>query len=147
MYRGRSLAILDTDGLDAAVREMAPQVDSIVVSGLFSVHNPYHELEVAKMIKDRYGVPVVMGHQLTGELGIHERTVTAVLNARLIPVLSDFLGKVQVIMSERGSLALDGVQGRWHPDEHQDGDGTTGGHDPFRTGRQRHGRTGALRPR
>lgn len=100
--RGRSQAILDTEGIDAAVREMASQVDSIVVSGLFSVHNPYHEQEVAKMIRARYdGVPVVMGHQLTGELGIHERTVTAVLNARLIPVLSDFLRRVQGIMSER----------------------------------------------
>lgn len=100
--RGRTQAIMDTAGLEEAVREMAPQVDTVVVSSLFSVHNPYHELEAARLIRERYGLPVVMGHQLTGELGIHERTVTAVLNARLIPVLSDFLGKVRSIMSERG---------------------------------------------
>ncbi|MGE5379340.1 MAG: hydantoinase/oxoprolinase family protein [Candidatus Saccharibacteria bacterium] len=99
--RGRTQAIMDTDGLDAAVREMTPQVDAFVVSSLFSVHNPYHELEAAKMIHQRCALPVVMGHQLTGELGIHERTVTAVLNARLIPVLNDFLSKVQSILSER----------------------------------------------
>ena len=51
-----------------------------MVSGLFSVHNPYHEIEVAS--SERWH-PDRPAHQLTGELGVHERTATAVLNARL----------------------------------------------------------------
>jgi N-methylhydantoinase A/oxoprolinase/acetone carboxylase beta subunit len=99
--RGRSIGLLDVDGIDAAAREMKGQVDSVVVSGLFSVHNPYHEIEARKIIEQRYGIPTVLAHQLTGELGIHERTVTAVLNARLIPVLRDFLTRVESILDDR----------------------------------------------
>jgi N-methylhydantoinase A/oxoprolinase/acetone carboxylase beta subunit len=103
--RGRSLGLLDVDGIDAAASEMKGQVDSVVVSGLFSVHNPYHEVEAGRIISQRHGIPVVLAHQLTGELGIYERTVTAVLNARLIPVLRDFLTKVESMMGERGIAA------------------------------------------
>ena len=113
---------------------MANCVDSIVVSGLFSVFNHLHEVEIKRMVRERYDIPVVMGHELTGELGIYERTVTAVLNAGLIPVLRDFLKKVQEIMVRRGSQGPDnGIQGRWHPDEPQGGKGTPGGHHPFRS--------------
>ncbi len=103
--RGRIQDPLDLEGARAAIDEMAKCVDSIVVSGLFSVFNHLHEVEVKRLIRDRYDIPVVMGHELTGELGIYERTVTAVLNAGLIPVLNDFLRKVQEIMVRRGIKA------------------------------------------
>lgn len=103
--RGRMQAPLDIEAVRSAVDDMANCVDSIVISGLFSVYNHVHEIEVKRLIAEKYDVPVVMGHQLTGELGIFERTVTAVLNARLIPVLNDFLKKVQGMMDRRGFKA------------------------------------------
>ena len=103
--RGRIQDSLDLEGVRSAIEEMANGVDSIVVSGLFSVYNSLHEIEVKRLITDRHDIPVVMGHELTAELGIYERTVTAVLNAGLIPVLSDFLKKVQEIMERRGFKA------------------------------------------
>ncbi|MDW5562314.1 MAG: hydantoinase/oxoprolinase family protein [Methanomassiliicoccus sp.] len=99
--RGRSVGLLDVEGIEAAARDMKGRVDSVVVSGLFSVHNPYHEIEAGKLVGQRHGIPTVLAHQLTGELGIHERTVTAVLNARLIPVLQDFLSRVEGILADR----------------------------------------------
>ena len=87
MSEAASRISLDLDGARKAIDEMANCVDSIVVSGLFSVFNHLHEVEVKRLIRERYDIPVVMGHELTGELGIYERTVTAVLNAGLIPVL------------------------------------------------------------
>jgi N-methylhydantoinase A/oxoprolinase/acetone carboxylase beta subunit len=103
--RGRVQTVLDVEGVRNAIEEMAPHVDSFVVSSLFSVYNPLHEAEVMRMIRERCDIPVVMGHDLTGELGFYERTVTAVLNARLLPVLNDFLQKVQQIMESRGIRA------------------------------------------
>lgn len=103
--RGKALAPLDLEEMERVVQEMLPQIDSLVVSGLFSVHNPYQEAHVKKLVQDKYGLPVVVGHELTAELGIHERTVTAVLNARLLPVLRSFLDKVTVILRERGITA------------------------------------------
>jgi N-methylhydantoinase A/oxoprolinase/acetone carboxylase beta subunit len=52
-----------------------------------------------------FGLPMVLGHQLTGELGIHERTTIAILNARLMPVLADFLVKVQRMIRDQGIAA------------------------------------------
>ncbi|QLH74544.1 MAG: hydantoinase/oxoprolinase family protein [Methanomassiliicoccales archaeon] len=103
--RGRVLASIDHREVMRSVEEMVEHVDSIVVSGLFSVYNPAHEKEVKRLIQQDHDIPVVMAHELTGELGFHERTVTAVLNAGLIPVLRDFLEKVQVILSKKGIRA------------------------------------------
>jgi N-methylhydantoinase A/oxoprolinase/acetone carboxylase beta subunit len=41
--RGRSVSSLDAEGVRSAGTDMMEAVDSVVVSGLFSVHNPYHE--------------------------------------------------------------------------------------------------------
>ena len=103
--RGNPLAPLDMDALEKTIQEMAPQVDSIVVSGLFSTQSPYQEKGVKDLVQNKYGLPAVAGHELTAVLGIYERTVTAVLNARLMPVLSDFLDKVLAILKERGLTA------------------------------------------
>ena len=46
---------------------MVPDVDSIVVSSLFSVYNPAQEQEVKRLITKNHQIPVVMGHELTGE--------------------------------------------------------------------------------
>ena len=42
----------------------------------FSVRNPDHELQVAQMVKDRTGLPVVCGHMLSFKLGAIERAIT-----------------------------------------------------------------------
>ncbi len=44
----------------------------------------------------------VTGHDLTTELGIKERTITALLNAKLIPIIGDFLSSVEHSMEKRG---------------------------------------------
>lgn len=98
----QQIAPLDTDALEEAVEKMQTEVDSFVVSSHFSVYNPAHELEAARMIKKRTGLPVVLGHHLTSQLGVPERSVTAVLNARLLPIISDFLDGVEKSLKERG---------------------------------------------
>ena len=90
---------------EAAVNEMCQGVDAVAVSGLFSVYNHNHESRIRRMIKEKSGLPVVCGHELTGELGIMERTVTAVLNARLIPILDSFIDDVEGSLRKRGITA------------------------------------------
>ncbi len=98
----QQVAPLDTAALVEAVEDMQTEVDSFVVSSHFSVYNPAHELEAARIIKQRTGLPVVLGHHLTSQLGVPERSVTAVLNARLLPIISDFLDGVERSLKERG---------------------------------------------
>jgi len=93
---------LDEEEVQRVIDEICPQVDSVVVSGKFSVANPIQESTVRGMINQRYDLPVVQGSHMTAELGIYERTVTAVLNARLLPVIRDFLRSVEKALAERG---------------------------------------------
>ena len=103
--RGRTLAPLDPGQVDAAIATVMDGVESIVVSGFFSIVNPVHEDAVRERVRELTGLPVVAGRELTSELGIRERTVTAVLNARLLPILSEFIDGVERSMRSRNVTA------------------------------------------
>ena len=92
---------LDEEEVQKVIEEMCPHVDSVVVSGKFSVANPIQESTVRGMITSQYDIPVVQGSHMTAELGIYERTVTAVLNAKLLPIIRDFLRSVEKALSVR----------------------------------------------
>ena len=93
--KGRELDSLDLKGLREAVKAMAEEVDAFVVSSMFSVYQPSHEDRARHLIREIAGMPVVAAYELSGELGVIERSVTAVLNARLLPVISDFLDRIE----------------------------------------------------
>jgi N-methylhydantoinase A/oxoprolinase/acetone carboxylase beta subunit len=93
---------LDEEGLAKVIDEVCQEVDAVVVSGMFSVANPMQESSARGIIKEKYHLPVVMGHQMTAELGIYERTVTAVLNAKLLPIITDFLVSMEKSLLSRG---------------------------------------------
>ncbi|OPX59382.1 MAG: Hydantoinase/oxoprolinase [Methanomassiliicoccales archaeon PtaB.Bin215] len=93
--KGRELDALDVKMLREAVRSMSDEVDAYVVSSMFSVYQPSHEDRARQVIREITERPVVAAYELSGELGVVERSVTAVLNARLLPVISDFLDRVE----------------------------------------------------
>ncbi len=99
---GRRSEVLDVAALRSAAEEIAPQVDAIVVSAMFSVANASQELEAKSIIREGHDIPVVLGHEMTSELGIYERTVTAILNAKLLPIMRDFLDSVERSLQSRG---------------------------------------------
>ncbi|MGI6117101.1 MAG: hydantoinase/oxoprolinase family protein [Bilifractor sp.] len=80
---------------------MKGRYESLAVSGYSSVRNPVHEEKVRQMAKEILGIPVVCAHDLTGQLGFYERTVTAVLNARLLPIIDQLLKAVDRIFAKR----------------------------------------------
>ena len=100
--RGYEKRPLDVEALDKAISSMVNKVDAIAVSGIFSVYNPEHEEHARKAIMERANMLTVTGHDLTTELGIKERTITAVLNAKLIPIIGEFLSSVEHSMEKRG---------------------------------------------
>lgn len=99
---GKRIEALDEAGLEAAIDDVCSEVDAVVVSGMFSVANPIQEATAKSMIQSKYNLPVVMGHDMTAELGIYERTVTAVLNAKLLPVINDFLSSMERSLLSKG---------------------------------------------
>lgn len=99
---GRRLEALDEAGLEAAIDDVCKEVDAVVISGMFSVANPIQEASAKGLVQSKYNLPVVMGHDMTAELGIYERTVTSVLNAKLLPIINDFLTSMERSLLSRG---------------------------------------------
>lgn len=99
--RGQEKEAFDEGAARAAIEEMRGQVDAVAISGYLSVRNPEHELAAQKLVREILGIPVVCGHHLTRSLGMHERTVTAILNARLMPIIKELLVSVRDSLEER----------------------------------------------
>jgi N-methylhydantoinase A/oxoprolinase/acetone carboxylase beta subunit len=93
--KGRIREEVDLEATKAAIMEMKDHVDAFAVSGYLSIRNPVQEMQVADLIRKLTGYPVVAAHQLSSDLGMQERTVTAVLNARLMPLITDLMDSVK----------------------------------------------------
>lgn len=98
---GREIHPVNLEKAKTAVESFRGKVDAIAISGVFSVRNPEHENNVKAAIANMINVPVIMAHELTGTLGVHERTNTAVLNAKLIPVINELIFAVKAALKEK----------------------------------------------
>ncbi|MDO5854085.1 MAG: hydantoinase/oxoprolinase family protein, partial [Thermoplasmata archaeon] len=99
---GKEEEPLDEDAARAFLESLRGKVDCIAVTGFMSVRNPAHERRVKEMALEILGVPTVCGYELSSSLGFNERTVTCVMNARLIPVIEELLRSVNRVMSDFG---------------------------------------------
>jgi N-methylhydantoinase A/oxoprolinase/acetone carboxylase beta subunit len=86
---------LEEAAVDAAVRELGPQVEAFAVAAQFSVRNPAHELRVRERIRTLCGKPVTCSHELSAQLNAPKRALTAALNARLVPQIRHLLDAVR----------------------------------------------------
>lgn len=103
--RGGVQERLDAQALRDALTAMRGQYDALAISGYASVRNPAHEQQAARAAREILHIPVVCGHELTADLGFYERTVTAVWNARLIPVVRTLMETIQNAMQRLGIRA------------------------------------------
>lgn len=93
--KGKIREEVDLTAAKEAILAMKDQVDAFAVSGYLSIRNPVQELAVGELIRKLTGYPVVAAHQLSSDLGMQERTVTAVLNARLMPLITYLMDSVK----------------------------------------------------
>lgn len=98
--RGNVTEPVDTDEVKAVLESMKGQIEALAVSGYASVRNPDQELAIMELAGEILNVPVVCGHQLTSALGFQQRTITAVLNSKLIPVINDLLISIDTVMAK-----------------------------------------------
>ncbi len=99
--KGKIKKPVDHEEAKKAIQELKQNVEAFAVSGYMSIRNPEQETEVASLIRELTGYPVVCGHELSADLGIYERTVTAILNARLIPLLAHLIEAVKESLKSR----------------------------------------------
>ena len=103
--KGKIKEPLDLDAAKQAIESMQAKVEAFAISGYMSIRNPEQELKVAQLVRELTDYPVVCGHQLSVDLGIYERTVTAVLNARLIPLITHLIEAVKEGLQRRNITA------------------------------------------
>ncbi len=103
--QGLEQQVLDTEKVEGFIESVSGKVDAFAVSGLLSIRNPEHELKVKDLIAARCSLPVVCGHELSSQLGFYERTITAVLNAKLIPIIAELIAAVKGVLNEHGVTA------------------------------------------
>ena len=91
---------LDEGGAIRFMESIAGKVDGIAITGYLSVRNPSHEQRIRELAKSILDVPTVCGSELSSGLGFNERTSTAIMNARLIPIIADLIQSVKKVMTE-----------------------------------------------
>ena len=103
--RGRAKASMSLEEVKTAIMDISKDVDAIAISGLFANLNASQERKVKELAIELTGLPTIAGHELSSELGIGLRAETAVLNGKLIPVVSAFFDDVVRTFKEKGITA------------------------------------------
>ncbi|MFK8075294.1 MAG: hydantoinase/oxoprolinase N-terminal domain-containing protein [Granulosicoccus sp.] len=102
---GHALCAPDLKTCEEFVSRIDAQVDAYAVSGVFAVRNPEHEMRVQELITSITGKPVTCGHHLSSGLDAPRRALTALLNARLIPMIGSLLDAARKLLAEQGIQA------------------------------------------
>jgi N-methylhydantoinase A len=94
---GRVLMVASPAEINRIVRAVLKSgADSVALCLLFSFANPAHEKLVVRSL--RYtGLPISVSHEILPEYREFERTSTTVINAYLVPVMSQYLSEVDQI--------------------------------------------------
>ena len=98
---GEAVEPVDVETVRAFVTKVDRQVEAYAVSAVFAVRNPAHENEVQALIREMTGKPVTCGHHLSSGLDAPRRALTALLNARLIPMIGALLEAARLLLAAR----------------------------------------------
>src|SRR4051794_30389762 len=93
------LAVADVDA--ALDRLVAAGCGAIAASGAFAVDAPDAEHLVAARARER-GLPTCAGHELSASYGLELRTVSAAINASILPLMERTAGVVARVLEEQG---------------------------------------------
>ena len=85
---GHELLPVDVADIARVAAETADRVAAYAVATQFSVRNPSHELAIGAALAASSGRPVTCSHELSSQLDGPRRAQTALLNARLIGMIS-----------------------------------------------------------
>ena len=103
--KGQPLAPMSKAEVVEAIKKVSEGVDALAISGLFSIANPSQEKKVKELAIQMTGLPVIAGYELSAAMGIDLRAETAVLNGKLISIVSKFFDDVERTFKEVGVTA------------------------------------------
>ncbi|MBQ9068515.1 MAG: hydantoinase/oxoprolinase family protein [Eggerthellaceae bacterium] len=104
---GRSVEQPDWDTICSEHADFFADADSFGIAGVHALNNGgAMERFGASYLERRYGTFVVQAIDVATEVNVYERAATALLNARLVPVIREFLDAIADALRER---AMDGM--------------------------------------
>ncbi|MEY4606733.1 MAG: hypothetical protein RLY45_1493 [Actinomycetota bacterium] len=102
---GGEVSAVPLDRLADEIAAVMGRVDAFAVTSQFSVRNPDHEIAAAEVVRRVSGLPVTLSHHLSARLNGPKRAVTAILNARLIPIIDGLVRTAESALVQRGIAA------------------------------------------
>ena len=101
-FDGKVIDEPDWDALTAAHADWFSAFTALSVVEINAVRNGgVCEKHARDYLQKKYGVPVIMGCELADGLNMMERGATALLNARLLPVMREFTAAVDTALAVR----------------------------------------------
>ena len=85
--------------------EWLSDADALSIAEVDSAKNGAAGEKLAKELLQKYEEPIVCASEIVRELNVMERGATALLNARLLPVIQEFLKAVAEALDQRGIKA------------------------------------------
>lgn len=92
---GKEEEPLDLDNIVDTIQGLRSEVDSYAVCSAMSMKDPSHEMVTEKAISMMDPKPVFCSHTISHNAGMQERTATAALHAKLMPLMQDYVAGVQ----------------------------------------------------
>ena len=99
---GRAVAPLDLDAIESWAVGLERPAEGFAVMAQFSVRNPEHEVAAAELLHRITGKPVTASHTLSARLNGPKRAVTAILNARLVPIIAGLVATAERTLADHG---------------------------------------------
>ena len=93
----------DWNAFRKSLKSFAGNCDCVSIVQLFAKeHLGSYEKKAAEIVKSELDVPVILGHDLFPDRNILRRGAGALLNARLIPVIHEFMDAIRTVFREQG---------------------------------------------
>ena len=104
-HAGNAVVPLDLEALEAQVAALGPEITAFAIAAHFATRNPAHEIAARDLIRTLTGKPVTCSHELSQALGGPKRALTAVLNARLIGLITGLIAACESHLAQIGVSA------------------------------------------
>ncbi len=102
-YDGLDVELPDWESICNEHAEFFDEADSFGIAGLYALNNgAVVERTGAEYLQKRYGKPVVKATDVAASPNVLERGATALLNARLIPIIENFVDSMKRALEQRG---------------------------------------------
>ncbi|HCX65093.1 MAG TPA: hypothetical protein DHN33_07775 [Eubacteriaceae bacterium] len=104
-YRGVVVKEPDWEDFVEKVGAFMEDAQALAIVQQLGVRNSSIEKKAKEMVKNNFNKEAICGHELFGDLNYIKRGASTLLNARLIPVIGEFLKAIKVSLEKHGVQA------------------------------------------